>query len=377
MTATATAAAEMPRIAPLRPRPDQRERWMDHSRPLGFEEAAQLVMEAREDDGDRQDVVAHDLRTWAFGSTDGETMELVPVPFAGRRPVAPIAVRELAFGQLCHRIGAPASYIRELPAKLQMANVNWGLAREPRPALLRCAGGEARAVVSERYAALDDDLVFDVVRDVLDRAGYLGDARVRALGVGHHTVMRITLPGEGVPVRVGDVIEAGIDIANSEVGLRSVQVTPITYRLVCTNGMRAWRSEAALRMRHVGDPNRLHEQLRDAVPIAFAEARGDIARWQRATEVLVDHALEEVESLRLLGLSSGEVQAVGRELAVSSGRLLSEASGAETVAAALGAPTTAFEVANAITAVARDRDSIASRLSLEEAGHRYLSRRTA
>jgi hypothetical protein len=132
---------------------------------------------------------------------------------------------------------------------------------------------------------------------------------------------------------VGDVIEAGIDIANSEVGLRSVQVTPITYRLVCTNGMRAWRSEAALRMRHVGDPNRLHEQLRDAVPIAFAEARGDIARWQRATEVLVDNALEEVESLRLLGLSSGEVQAVGRELAVSAGRLLAESSGAETVAA--------------------------------------------
>jgi hypothetical protein len=176
-------------------------------------------------------------------------------------------------------------------------------------------------------------------------------------------------------VRVGDVIEAGIDIANSEVGLRSVQVTPITYRLVCTNGMRAWRSEAALRMRHVGDPNRLHEQLRDAVPIAFAEARGDIARWQRATEVLVDNALEEVESLRLLGLSSGEVQAVGRELAVSAGRLLAESSGAETVAAALGAPTTAFEVANAITAVARDRESIASRLTLEEAGHRYLSRR--
>ena len=33
----------------------------------------------------------------------------------------------------------------------------------------------------------------------------------------------------------------------SEVGLRSVQVTPITHRLICTNGMRAWRSEIRIR----------------------------------------------------------------------------------------------------------------------------------
>jgi hypothetical protein len=139
--------------------------------------------------------------------------------------------------------------------------------------------------------------------------------------------------------------------------------------------MRAWKSEASMRMRHVGDPKRLREQLRDAVPVAFAEARGDIEKWRKATDVLIDSALEEIESLRAFGLGIGEVQAVGRELAASGG-LLTSSSSAEKVSEALKVPTTAFDVANAITAVAREKD-VAGRLSLEEAGHRYLSRRAA
>ncbi len=133
--------------------------------------------------------------------------------------------------------------------------------------------------MSERYAALDDELVLNMIADCLDRSGYGDDAMVRAISTGPHTVLRVTLPGEGRAVKVGDVIEHGIDIANSELGLRSVQVTPVTYRLVCSNGMRSWKSEATMRMRHVGDPDRLADQLRDAIPVAFAEARGDLDRW--------------------------------------------------------------------------------------------------
>lgn len=155
-----------------------------------------------------------------------------------------------------------------------------------------------------------------------------------------------------------------------------MQITPITYRLVCTNGMRAWRSEAAVRMRHVGDPKRLHEQLRDAIPVAFAEARGDLDRWRKATEVLIDNALEEIEALRAFGLGQAEVQAVGRELATANG-LLPTSSSAQTITDALKVPTTVYDMANAITSVARTHDDVAARLTLEEQGHRYLSRRAA
>jgi hypothetical protein len=376
MTAAASPTEPTaPSMSPLHPRRDQTERWIAHEKPIDFEHAVDLVMDAHHVDGEREDVVAHDVRTWAFGNAEG-SMAIAPVPLPGRDVSARFPLRELAFSQLCTRVGAPPAYVRTLPAKLQIACMNYGMTKERQSALFRLAGGEVRAVVSDRYAALDDALVLDIVGEVLDRAGFLAECRVRASAVGASTLLRITLPADSIAVRKDDLIEYGLDIGNSEVGVRSVQITPITYRLICTNGMRAWRSEAAVRMRHVGDPKRLHEQLKDAVPVAFAEARGDIEKWRRAAEVLIDNALDEIESLRAFGLGQNEVQAVGRELALANGLLPSNSS-AQTITEALKVPTTAYDLANAITSVARDRTDVAARLTLEEQGHRYLSRRAA
>ncbi len=326
MTTATAAERSAPSTESLVPRPDQLEQWHAFSKPVPFDVAATRILDAHRTDGERDDVVATDLRAWAFGSTDSRTMQLVRVPFAGREVGEPMALREQAFSQLCSRFGAPAPYIRTLPPKLQIACMNYGLARDSSAALLRLAGGEVRAVLSDRYAAADDEMLLDMVSDCLDRTGYRADALVRAAAVGPHTLMRITLPGEGKAVRVGDVIEHGIDIGNSELGLRSVQLTPVTYRLVCTNGMRSWRSEAGVRLRHIGDPSRLHEQLRDAIPVAFAEARGDIERWQRAVDVLLDSALEEnrgAPRLRAdqLGDADGRTHAGGGAAPVAGARI--------------------------------------------------------
>jgi hypothetical protein len=139
--------------------------------------------------------------------------------------------------------------------------MNYGLTTERRPALLRSAGGDLRAVLSDRYAALDDPDLIDIVGTQLKHMGYQDDVMVRSISTGTTTVMRLTVPGDGTAVRKGDIIEYGLDIANSELGLRSVQVTPITYRLVCTNGMRAWQSDASFRTRHVGDTKRIRRML--------------------------------------------------------------------------------------------------------------------
>lgn len=370
---TVPASAAGPIDAPLQPARDQAEHWHACNSPLPFEVAADRILQAHREDGERDDVIVHRLQSWAFGSAGRGTMALAPVPFDGRPAKEPLLLRELAFSQLCTKIGAPASYIRALSPRLQTACMNWGMVRQDGATLLRLAGGEVRAVLSDKYAAADDALLLDLVGDTLDKAGYRDDARVRALALGTHTVLRITIPNEGTPVKVGDVIEHGIDIGNSELGLRSVQVTPVTYRLVCLNGMRAWRSDAALRMRHIGDPDRLRDQLRDAVPLAFAQARGDIERWKRAVDTLVDSALDEIEALRALGLSQGEVRAVANSFADEHG---AGAADRMDVAESLRMRTTAFSVANSITAAAKARENVPGRLALEEAGHRYLCSRT-
>ncbi|MDH5491428.1 MAG: hypothetical protein OEY14_05695, partial [Myxococcales bacterium] len=138
------------------------------------------------------------------------------------------------------------------------------------------------------------------------------------------------------------------------------------------NGMRAWRSEAAVRMRHIGDTDRLRDQIGDAIPVAFAEARGDIEMWKRAVDVLMDSALEEIESLRGFGLSTADVQAIGRTLAEEHALLPESASG-RTLSETLRVEVSAFDVANAITATAQTRTAPV-RLGMEEVGHRYLTR---
>lgn len=357
---------------PLKPRPDQRELWLAHSAPKTFDDAAAEVIGLDLHDGRREDIVVGDLRAWAFGSSDGVTAQLTSV-LGDRHP--PSALRELGFAQLCARLGAPASYIRDLPGRLQVACLNHGLVRAQQAALLRLTGGEIRAVLGGSYAPVDDADLLELVADALDHHGLRSAAMVRASATGTTTLMRITLPGDPYIVKPGDIVEAGLDLENSECGVRAIRLTPITYRLVCSNGLRAWKSESTSRFRHVGDPKRLRELLRGAIPVALAEARGDLARWRRAVDIIADSALEEIESLRGFGLGSGEIQSVGRHLALEQGAMPSVLRDFDAVGEMLKKPVTVFDLTNAITATARDR-STATRIAMEEAAGGYLARRT-
>lgn len=51
-------------------------------------------------------------------------------------------------------------------------------------------------------------------------------------------------------VRKGDIVQAGVMISNSEVGLGAVSIQPLVYRLVCTNGMVV--NDMGERRHHVG-----------------------------------------------------------------------------------------------------------------------------
>jgi hypothetical protein len=361
------------KAVPLGTRPDLPEQWLVHESPIPFEKAARLVLDAHEQDSATEDLAVRDLGACRFGAAGG-VMQFKPSRASRRGQTARLPLRELAFRQLCERIGAPAGFIRRLPAKLQVASMNWGLAQVRRSALVRLAGNEVRAIVSDRYAVVDDVQLLEVVGEVLRSAGLAAEAMVRATVVGPQTVLRMTVPNHGVAVRPGDVIEYGLDISNSELGLRSVQVTPVTLRLVCTNGMRAWRSEVAMRLRHTGDPRHLRDLLRVAVPSALAEARGDLARWKRAASLHLDSARDEVESLRGFGLSGTDLRAVGLQLVSEEG---TRQDSRDDVQAWLRSPTSVFAVANALTAAARERASVPARLALEETAHRYLTSRTA
>lgn len=294
---------------------------------------------------------------------------------------SPVPVRAHAFRQLAQRIKAPAPYLTRLPAKLALACVQVGLtaragSEEDSTALLRLAGGEARALVSSRYAVLDDLRFLDVAEAALAGAGVsLDRIRVASVATGARTALRLTFPHTVTRVDgAEDQVEVGLDLLNGELGNASASVLPLVYRLVCSNGMRAWASSGNKRVvRHVGDPARAVEILRDAIPAAIDDATGAIDAIKVATRTVIANAVEAFGGLRLFGLTAPEIRAAEGTLAASRGVALpAERKGTAFSQAwdQIGA-VSAWDVTNAVTRAAHQHGT-ERRLELETAAGSYL-----
>lgn len=381
---------------PLRTLPDQTAEWRPcGANPLSWDEARQAIAEADAKDGARTDIGVGDLSSWVLGPGPGGVASLVAVPVPGRPRSAPVPMRRAAFGQLAEAIGAPSAYLLKLPARTAVACIAHGMQQIPQrqaARLLRMARGEVRAVASDSYAPLDNELVMDTLESTLRAQGILRDVRVTDLSLGPTTGMRLTLPSRDKAVRVGDVVALGLDVLNGEILNRSLSITPATYRLVCLNGMRSADVQGIRRFRHVGDPRRLAEAFADAVPVALAEAEGLRTRMARAVDVLVDDILADIDGLDAFGLTQTDADAAARDLFSERGVALPEdRSEWGALPEVHEARVSVWDVANAITHSAQrhtrevidvttgERSQLPGtdrRLALESAAGAYLMRRT-
>jgi hypothetical protein len=107
----ATTRSTSPIPGPLTTAADMPSRWDDVE--VGFDEAAERIIQAHAKDGAPQDLPIGDLQTWAVAPLNGE---LALVPLA--RHHEPKPMRSTAFSNLMTRVGAPADFIRKLPAPL-------------------------------------------------------------------------------------------------------------------------------------------------------------------------------------------------------------------------------------------------------------------
>ena len=96
----------------------------------------------------------------------------------------------------------------------------------------------------------------------------------------------------------------GLDISSSSFGKSAVHIRGILFRLVCLNGMRVQESAGSFSFRHVGDIDRMRAGSGEAIPSALAVARGTMARWKAAVNVMVNDVAAFIDSLR--DLSQGE-----------------------------------------------------------------------
>ena len=135
---------------------------------------------------------------------------------------------------------------REKPALLA-ENVNSWFSTKDASYMLRTMDGAARALLSDRYRRIDNLEVASVVLplfagqpDIEIVSAEITSARLYLKIVNHRLEMAC----------VGDRVQAGVMISNSEVGLGAVSVQPLVYTLACTNGMVV--SSLGERKTHVG-----------------------------------------------------------------------------------------------------------------------------
>lgn len=164
-------------------------------------------------------------------------------------------VNETAHQQMSSYFEIPWKYydrMRNQNTGLLAENVNqWLRTYEPENRMIRTLDGNVRAFLSDRYRRIDNVQVAEAVLPIISQ---IEGAKVESCEVTDNKMyIKVVNPRITQEVTVGDVVQSGIVISNSEVGLGSVSVSPLIYRLVCSNGMIA--QDGAVRKNHIGRAN--------------------------------------------------------------------------------------------------------------------------
>lgn len=140
--------------------------------------------------------------------------------------------------QIAERLSIPRKFYHRLRVghpDLLDHTVNALFERERERRMVRTLDGDARAFLSDRYRRLDN---FDLAEAILPVLGEMPDAEFHSCQLTERRMyIKVVLPRIQAEVKVGDVVQAGVVVSNSEVGSGSLSVAPMLFRLICLNGM--------------------------------------------------------------------------------------------------------------------------------------------
>ena len=294
-----------------------------------------------------------------------------------------LTIRDIAHSQFASNLDIPAKYYnrmrREDPALLA-SNVNRWLEDDgdtkrmlrtvttDDPELLGHTGS-LRSHHSNRYQRIDDEEIMSVAIPVLSE---IPDARVISCELTEKRMyLQVVAPRIEADVKVGDTVQAGVMISNSEVGAGRVVVAPLAYRLVCLNGM---VSLEKFQQSHIGRPQDSTEDLwaddtraaedkavllkvRDMVAAAVDQTRFNKhveAMKEMAARMITGSPVKSIEVLsNKIGLNSAEQEGVLKSLIT-------------------GADLSAWGVINAVTHQAHTVESYDRSVEFENLGGQLL-----
>jgi hypothetical protein len=258
-------------------------------------------------------------------------LEMVPTPNAtgtslvvagqGSFPIRPIAHRQIGT-----RLSIPAPYydrmLKDQP-DLLATNVNRWFKAEPDKRMIRTISGQDRAFLSNAYQRVENEEIASVVLPILMNTPGM---QITSCEVTERRMyiqaVNTNIQRELKTKRVGDVVQSGVTISNSEVGEGSVAVSELDWYLACLNGMIASK---LMRASHVGrrvednealwaedtrkaDDKALVLKVRDMVNAAMDAARFNarMDKVQGLTEAKITGDLQA--SVEVLGQKIGATQ---------------------------------------------------------------------
>ena len=181
---------------------------------------------------------------------DGQTFEIGSTSGAQQ-----FGTTRLFHRQVASALGIPAKYydiMQSQKPELLARNVNTWLSDRENSYMIRTmdygGGRVARALLSDRYRRIDNMEIASAVLPLF--AGSDQYEVVSSEVTEDRMYLKILSRRLEMEVVPGDYVQAGVVISNSEVGLGSVNVQPLVYRLVCSNGLIV--NDMGERKNHVG-----------------------------------------------------------------------------------------------------------------------------
>ena len=273
------------------------------------------------------------------------------LPFGGGQP---LLLHDLALRQLASRVQVPIDYLKRCPKNLADLNLGYWTQQTPvrRESLFRTIqGNQVRSIHTDSYQPFDDVDVLPLVAEAL------GDDEVQVQLFNqddNYTHLRLVFPRMVAEARPGDYLYGAIHISNSETGLRSVQISSLVYRLVCTNGLVRPETTSKVAARHIGNPAR----MRDFIANAVREAKLGTVRLVEEFKASVHRTLEE--PLKLIERTAAE------------GSLTQEQFQRILTSFATEGDTTLYGAINAFTHAAQAEPTVEARYQMERTGAQLL-----
>ncbi len=273
-----------------------------------------------------------------------------------------------AFTQLCQRVGAPAGYLRSLPADVTAQCLEYGIARSSDECniLTRknplpdedAVANLAAAFTSGSYGRIWDYDVLTELQSAIDgtalRTPPAPTNESRGLYASDRD-MFVFLINDEQPIEVGNArLSKGFFCWNSETGSATFGLTTFLYNHVCGNGV-VWGAEQVEELKIVHRHRALHRFYTEAVPVLnrFVE--------NRALDDCIKNTVYRAMSQRT-GSTLEEILSLFKDEPFTRGEL---ATAWKTGLAEGDDPTTVWGLVQGMTAVAREIPYADKRVSLE------------